>query len=125
MLSFRVAAAAALVPMFAAAQAQEKTFRFTTPATEQASMEMRTALTTISDTKMVAMDDAAHTVRVRGTDEQVKLGEWIVSQLDKPVTPNYSGASTVYRMKDSDEPVARIYYVTGGTAQDRNEILLL
>src|SRR5690349_16672802 len=103
MYAFRLAVVAALLPVFALAQeTQEHAFQFKTPSTEKASMEMRTALITISDTKMIAMDDAAHTVRVRGTEEQMKLGEWVVSQLDKPVTPNYSGASTVYRMKDGD-----------------------
>lgn len=122
MYASRLLAALAVLPMLAAAQdTQEHAFHFTTPTTEQASQDMRTALMTISDMRMIAMDDAAHTVRVRGTEEQMKLGEWIVSQLDKPVTPNFSGASPVYRMKDGDEPVARIYYLTAGTAQDRNE----
>ena len=80
----------------------------------------------ISGLTEASLDDAQHSLTLKGTPEQMALAEWLVKSLD--VSTNGPGDPNVgapYRVSGTDDSV-RVFYLTyTGTVQETQEVATL
>jgi hypothetical protein len=85
-----------------------------------------TAIRTIASVPAPTLDESTRSLTLRGTSDQVALGEWLFKSLDVatngPADPNIGAP---YRVSGADD-VVRIFYLTyAGTVQEQQEIATL
>jgi len=114
MHTFRLMTAAALLPVFAAAQAAapaaKQTFKLIYASTDQDANEIMTSVRTIADIGKVAIDNPRQ-FTAEGTADQLRTADWIVRQLDIP--PAATGGNDVLRgIADTHgEDTARVFFL--------------
>lgn len=85
-----------------------------------------TAIRTIASVPAPTLDESSRSLTLRGTSDQVALGEWLFKSLDVatngPADPNIGAP---YRVSGTDD-VVRIFYLTyAGTVQEQQEVATL
>lgn len=76
--------------------------------------EIATTVRTVADIRRVFTYDAPHGMVLRGSADQLALAEWLIGELDQPVT-SHTSAVHEYRMTggfDHDENTVRVFYLS-------------
>lgn len=112
----------------AADQNVDKTFHLTYTETPQSVQEIVNIMRAITEVPQVTADNAARTMTLHGTANQLGLAGWLVPQLDRlaPPTPqpSQSPATLEYRLGGSSDSVARVFYPSHtGTPQALQEMV--
>jgi hypothetical protein len=96
-----------------------------TPATVQEFQEVVTAVRTVADIRRVFTYNAPMAMVMRGTEDQIALGEWLVNEIDQPASA-HTTAVHAYRMAAGftrDESAIRVFYLAHTpTVQDFQEV---
>ena len=121
----RFAAIAALFVCSALAQSPDRVFHFANTQTA-GFQQVALAIRTITEAPQVTVDDAAATLQVQGTADQLAMADWLFTALDKPAVgqpPAQHAASSDYPVPGSQE-VVRVYYLAHSeTPQSLQEML--
>jgi hypothetical protein len=123
MHTFRLIAAAALLPLLASAETSKQTFKLIYAATDQDANEIFTSVRTIADIRNGMMDNPRQFI-IEGTPDQLRMAEWIVRQLDIP--PDAAGTNdTLHGIADTHgEDTARVFFLPPNlTPQQFNEVM--
>ena len=105
----------------APAQSVEKTLYFV--HLTQNLPDAATAIRTIAGVPELALDEAKKSLILRGTSDQVALGEWLFKSLD--VASNGPGDPNVgapYLVSGNDDAVRVFYLPYAGSVQDQQEV---
>lgn len=109
---------AALLPQ--ADQVEERAFNLTQAHTAQTAQEIVNVIRVVAGIRQVSLTDERKSVTVRGTADQVRLAEWLITALDRPST-----VPQEYDVAGTDDKV-RVFHVTHAqTPRDLQEIVTL
>lgn len=103
-------AAALLATSLAFAQSN-KVFQFTQPQKPQDLAEIATVVRSMLDIQGLTVDDAAKTLTVNASDEQVAAAGWLIQQLDRPARASLAGVYE-YHLPSAPGDVVRVFYAT-------------
>ena len=127
---FAVLLAALFTP--AAEQATERVFYLTHSRTAQDLQEIVMVIQVVAnirrvslhdEQKAVMVSDEHKSVTVRGTAEDVRLAEWLVTVLDQPASAT---APQEYRVPGASDDLVRVFYLTHAqTPRDLQEMVML
>jgi hypothetical protein len=88
----------------------DRTFYLTQATTPQDLTTMATLLRTVVGIQEITPDPARKALVTNGTVDQMMLTEWLVQQLDRPVTAQAAGTPTPeYRMAGTDGDLVRVF----------------
>ena len=109
-------------------QSVDKTFHFTYTDTPQSVQEIVNIMRSITEVPQVTADNAARTMTLHGTANQLGLAGWLVPQLDRSAPPtlqaSQSPATLEYQLAGSRDGVARVFYPSHvGTPQALQEMI--
>lgn len=112
-----------LIPAaFAQPAPADRVFRFAHTEAPQQLQEIATVVRSIAEVKDLAVNPAAKTLTVRADALQMGIVEWLLDELDRPVSPQAAPVSREYRMAgDAGERVRILYFTAGRTPQDLQE----
>jgi hypothetical protein len=100
----------------------DRVFHFAHAPTKQAAEEIGWSIRLMADIKDASVDFAAGTLIVNGTDDQLKLAEWMFIGLDRSVPIASDLAIHEYRLPDGADNVVRLFYIDSGqTTQEFQE----
>lgn len=100
-----------LTGFLAAQDSEDRAFRFRAATTDQDYQDLSTAVLTISGLKARSMDTATRELSVRGPAEQVRLAEWVVTELDRPAASAPPPPSNPYTLQTKEpENTVRVFY---------------
>ncbi len=88
--------------------------RFSRAKDLQSFNETQTMIRTLTDMRRVYPHVSRRTILMRGTEEQVDLAKWLVTQVDKELPAAQGSVSAEYATKDGQ--VVKMFYFNGGTA---------
>jgi hypothetical protein len=96
-----------------------------TPASVQEFQEVVTAVRTVADIRRVFTYNAPMAVVMRGSEDQIALGEWLVNEIDQPLSA-HTASVHAYRMAAGftrDESAIRVFYLAHTpTVQEFQEV---
>jgi type II secretory pathway component GspD/PulD (secretin) len=123
-----LAVALASVALAQTPVAVEKTFHFTYVDTPQQTQEIVNAMRAIVDVKQASVDNAARTMTLGGTADQIAMAAWILPQVDLPAStqsaPPQNPPALDYRLAGSSDAVAHVFYLSpANTPQTTQEVL--
>ncbi|MDX1980693.1 MAG: hypothetical protein SFV51_10515 [Bryobacteraceae bacterium] len=112
-----------LIPAaFAQPAPADRVFRFAHTEAPQQLQEIATVVRSIAEVKDLAVNPAAKTLTVRADALQMGIVEWLLDELDRPVSPQAAPASREYRTASAaGERVRILYFTAGRTPQDLQE----
>lgn len=85
--------------------------------------EVASAIRTIAGMPMPAVDETKKSLTLRGTSDQVALGEWLFNSLDAAGSGNLDpNIGAPYRVSGNDDIVRVIYLGYASTVQDQQEV---
>lgn len=93
-----------------AADDVERVFQFANTPTVRAVQEISTVVRSIGEIRHAYADGAARTLTVRAPQEQVRLAEWVIKELDRP-RAEHAPATFEMRSTDGTPQIIRIFYV--------------
>jgi hypothetical protein len=100
-----------------------RVFQLTQDENKRELEEIATVLRATGDIRQVSIDDTTRTVTVAGTVTQIAIADWLVRQMDLPVTAQFSGVHE-YRPPAGKDDVIRVFYLThASTPQELQEIV--
>ena len=111
-----------------AGQGVQKVFSFTYTDTPRGMQEILNTMRAITEVQQATVDNAARTMTLGGTANQLALAGWLLPQLDRPsqppAQPSQSPSTLEYRLAGSADAVARVFYLTHTpTPQGMQEII--
>lgn len=105
----------------AAEQVTERAFTLTQAQTRRDLLEVVSVIRTVAGIRQVFLNDEQKSVTVRGTADEVRLAEWLVAALDRPVT-----VPQEYGVPGAADERVRVFHLTHAQApQDLNEMVTL
>jgi hypothetical protein len=100
-----------------------RVFQLTQDENKRELEEIATVLRATGDIQQVYIDDTTRTVTIAGTAGQIAIADWLVRQMDLPVTTQFSGVYE-YRPPAGRDDVIRVFYLThASTPQELQEIV--
>lgn len=117
--------AVALAGLLSAQATEDRTFRFRSAASEQDFRDLSTAALVISGLKAKSMDVSTGELSVSGPIEQIRMADWVVAELDRPVASTPPPPSNLYTLETKEpENTIRVFYPSQiSTNQEFNEVL--
>jgi hypothetical protein len=115
-----------LTAVLACGQATEdRTFRFHSPATDQDFQDLSVAALTMSGLKARTADVALRELSINGTSEQVRVTEWVVTELDRPAPATPAPPSSILTLsaEDQDNTIRVFYPAQISSNQDLMEVM--
>lgn len=90
---------------------QDRTFRFRNAATDQDFQDIATAAVTASGLKAKSIDAGLRELSMSGSAEQIRVAEWVIAELDRPVASTPPPASAILTLATTEpDNAVRVFY---------------
>jgi hypothetical protein len=91
---------------------QERVLFFANNETPQNVQEIATLVGAIAGIRRVETDTQRGSLTLRGTPDQIALGEWLFYALDQPAGSQQNSSANEYLVPDNTQDVVRVFYLT-------------
>lgn len=105
-----IALSASLTGLLSAQDSEDRTFRFRSATSDQDYQELSTAVLIVSGLKARSMDTTTRELSVRGLSDQVRLADWVVTELDRPVAATQPPSNLYTLQTKETENTIRVFY---------------